>query len=114
MPFQNNRWQDVQKVASHWVEKEPSNAEAWYYMGEAAQHMGDGQAATMHYQKALSLHPNHPATLQATALLAQKNGKQEETNKIRITLKEINPQLLEDLDSAAQAECLASTKRIEC
>jgi serine protease Do len=114
LPFQNNRWQDVQKVASHWVEKEPNNAEAWYYMGEAAQHLGDGQAATMHYQKALSLHPNHPATLQATALLAKRDGKQEETNKIRITLREINPQLLEDLDSAAQAECLASTKTIEC
>jgi tetratricopeptide (TPR) repeat protein len=83
-------------------------------MGEAAQHLGDKQAAAMHYQKALSLHPNHPATLQATALLAQKDGKQEETDKIRLTLKEINPQLLDDLDSATQAECLASTKSIEC
>jgi serine protease Do len=114
MPFQNNRWQDVQKVANNWVQKEPNNAEAWYYMAEAEQHLGDKKAATTHYQKALSLHPNHPAALQATALLAQKDGKQEETNKIRITLKEINPQLLDDLDRAAQAECLASTKSIEC
>ena len=114
LPFQNNRWQDVQKVANNWVQKEPNNAEAWYYMGEAAQHLGDRQAAKMHYEKALTLHPNHPATLQATALLARKHGKKEEIDKIRLTLKEINPQLLDDLDSAAQAECLVSAKSIEC
>jgi serine protease Do len=114
LPYQNNRWMDVQKVANNWAQKEPNNAEAWYYMAEAAQHLGDKQTASVHYQKALSLHPNHPATLQATALLAQKEGKQDETDKIRITLKQINPELLNDLDSAAQAECLASTKSAAC
>ena len=99
LPFQNNRWQDVEKVASQWVKKEPNNAEAWYYLGQAAQHLGDQAAAIKHYQQALSLHPNHPATLQAIVLLAQKDGNKEQTDKIRLTLKEINPALLEDLDN---------------
>ena len=100
LPFQNNRWQDVEKVASQWVKKEPNNAEAWYYMGQAAQHLGDQAMAIKHYQQALSVHPNHPATLQATALLAQKDGNKEQTDKIRLTLKDINPALLEDLDDS--------------
>ena len=108
LPYQNDRWQDVQRVSSRWAEKEPNNAEAWYYLGEAARHLGDDKAAAMHYQKALSLHPNHPATLLANAQLAQKDGRQAETEKFRLTLKEINPELLEELDSASKQECQAT------
>jgi serine protease Do len=104
LPFQNNLWQDVEKVANNWAQKEPNSAEAWYYMGQATQYLGDKQAAIKHYQKALSLHPNHPATLQATALLAQNDGNKEQADKIRLTLKEINPALLEDLDQSEQAQ----------
>lgn len=108
LPYQNNRWMDVQNVSTRWAEKEPANAEAWYYMGEAARHLGDDKAAAAHYQKALSLHPQHPATLLATALLAQKDGKQAEAEQFRLTLKEINPALLDDLDTAAKEQCMAA------
>jgi hypothetical protein len=100
MPYQNNRWQDVQAVATRWQAQEPNSEEAWYYMGEAAMHLGDVHTAKMHYQHALSLHPNHPASLLAMAKLAMQDGKTDEANTIRLTLKEINPALL-DSDAAS-------------
>ena len=103
LPYQNNRWQDVQKIANNWVKNEPASAEAWYYLGKAAQNLADVGVAKMHFNKALSLQNNHPATLQAIALIAQAEGKQAEADKIRVTLKDINPQLLEDLDPSPDA-----------
>ena len=97
LPYQNNRWQDVLTIASNWVKQEPSNAEAWYYLGKAEQNLANTDMAKTHFKKALSLQSNHPASLQAIAQMAQAEGKLDEADKIRVTLKEINPQLLEEI-----------------
>ena len=97
LPYQNNRWQDVQMVANDWVKQEPSSAEAWYYLGKAEQNLANINIAKTHFRKALSLQSNHPASLQAIAQIAQAEGKLDEADKIRVTLKEINPQLLEEI-----------------
>ncbi|HSI25479.1 MAG TPA: hypothetical protein VK952_07635, partial [Methylotenera sp.] len=102
LPYQNNRWQDVQSIAKNWVEKEPTSAEAWFYLGKSAQNLADVNNAKVYFNKALSLQANHPASLLAIALIAQTEGKQTEADKIRATLKEINPQLLEELDQGKQ------------
>jgi len=102
MPFQNSLWQDVQKVSENWVKKEPNNAEAWYYHGQAAQNLGDHRGALQDYTNALRLHPNHPATLQASVQLATIAGNISQAEQIRTTLKNINPALLDD-DEAVNA-----------
>jgi tetratricopeptide (TPR) repeat protein len=104
LPFQNNRWQDVQEVAERWVANEPNNAEAWYYKGEAARQLGNVTVAMAHFEKALSLHPNHPSTLQSMTQVLDQQGKAKEADNLRLTLKDINPELLEDMDVALQAE----------
>lgn len=98
IPYQNKSWPDVQKIAKSWLDKEPASAEAWYYLGKAAQNMADVAGAKKHFNKALSLQANHPASLLAIAQIAQAEGKQAEADKIWVTLKEINPQLLEDTE----------------
>lgn len=103
LPFQNERWQDVQKIASKWTTKEPKSAEAWYYLGMAALHLGDGVAAIKDFQTAVTLHKNHPATLQALAVMAHQQGREAEVDKIRLTLKEVNPELETTLDEALKA-----------
>lgn len=104
LPFQNNRWADVEKVAGNWTAKEPKNVEAWYYAGMAAQNLGDSTTANKDFQTALSLHPNHPATLQALALIAHQNGNEAAVEKIRLTLKDVNAELLENLDEALKPQ----------
>jgi serine protease Do len=102
LPYQNNRWQDVQSIAKSWVEKEPTSAEAWYYYGKSAQNLADVNNAKVYFNKALSLQTNHPASLQALAVIALTESKQAEAAKILATLKEINPKLLEELDPVKQ------------
>ena len=101
LPYQNNRWQDVQTVANNWIKQEPESAEAWYYLGKAEQNLANSNLvktnlAKAHFKKALSLQPNHPASLQAIAQMAEAEGQLDEADKIRVTLKEINPHLLEE------------------
>ena len=97
LPYQNKRWQDVQTVANNWIKQEPTSAEAWYYLGKAEQNLANPNLAKTHFKKALSLQTNHPASLQAIAQMAEAEGKLDEADKIRLTLKEINPQLLEEM-----------------
>jgi len=65
LPFQNQRWADVKKISQEWIEKEPTNAEAYYYAGVAEENLGDKNKAEQYFQKTLSLQPQHPAALVA-------------------------------------------------
>lgn len=100
LPFQNNRWQDVQKIALNWTAAEPKNAEAWYYLGAAAQQLDNQSSAHQYFQKALSLLNNHPSSLQALALMAQAQGNNAEVDKIRLALKQVSQEALESLELA--------------
>jgi len=100
LPFQNNRWADVQKIASHWREVEPNNAEAWFYLGAAAQNQNDSTNALKYFNQALALHPNHPPSLQALAMMAQQQGNATEVNTIRTVLKSVSADALKSLDDA--------------
>ena len=103
LPFQNNRWADVQKIASNWRNAEPNNAEAWFYLGAVAQNQNDSTNALKHFNKALALHPNHPASLQALALMAHQQGNVAEVNTIRAVLKTVSIDTLQSLDDALGA-----------
>jgi serine protease Do len=103
LPYQNNRWQDVQQIATRWTLKEPTSAEAWYYLGIASQSLGDSASAAKHFKQALALQPDHPATLQALALMAHAQGNELEVAKIRMTLLNINTELADALDEALKA-----------
>lgn len=106
LPYQNGRWLDVQKIASNWAKLEPHSAEAWYYLGIAAMQLGDVVKANQHFQTALTLQADHPATLQALALMAHQQGNETEVNKIRATLLNLNAELAEALDQALIAPVL--------
>lgn len=96
LPYQNKRWDDLQKVALKWTAKEPNEAEAWYYLG--ASYASNEKAAKSAYEKALSFKPNHPASLQALALLAKSQGNQAEFEKMCTALKTVDDSLAEALD----------------
>lgn len=103
MPFQNNRWLDVQKVAMDWVVDQPKNAEAWYYLGASFQHLGDMANAIQNYKKALSFHQLHPASLSALALIAQSQGDSVALSKIKSQVKGISHEALEGLNDILSA-----------
>ena len=65
LPYQNERWDELNKVALEWISKEPKSAEAFYYAGIATEKLGDLSKAKKYFQQALVLQPQHPASLLA-------------------------------------------------
>lgn len=98
LPFQNQRWQELQKVANSWAMSEPGNVEAWYYLGMATLGLGDKANADKDFQTALKLKSNHPATLRALALMAHQQGNEAEVEKMRLALKDVSTDMLQSLD----------------
>lgn len=90
LPYQNGYWAELKTVAAAWLAKEPSSAEALYYLATAEDNLGNANKANQYYEQVLKLHPNHPATLIALGLMANRNGNASEVEKTRVALKAID------------------------
>ncbi|HQN64706.1 MAG TPA: trypsin-like peptidase domain-containing protein [Methylophilus sp.] len=73
-PYQNQDWQALEKISEAWVNSEPSNAEAHYYLAYAQYNLDKKSTAMMHFEAALKLQPNHVATRMAQTLIKQGDG----------------------------------------
>lgn len=90
LPYQNGYWAELKTVAAAWLAKEPNSAEALYYLATAEDNLGNANKANQYYEQVLKLHPNHPATLIALGLMANRNGNASEVEKTRVALKAID------------------------
>ena len=93
LPYQNDKWQELKTVAQEWIIAEPTSPEALFYAGVAEEHLGDLAKANQYFQKTLSLHPQHVATLIELGLMANRAGKADDVEKSRVALKAINGDL---------------------
>ena len=100
LPYQNEKWADLKVVAQEWIAKEPTSPEAFFYAGVAEENLGDLTKANQYFQKTLSLHPQHVATLFELGLMANRAGKAEDVEKTRVALKAINGDLDEEFTEA--------------
>ena len=100
LPFQNKRWDDVKKVSQEWLAKEPTSAEANYYGGLAEENLGNINKANEYFRQALKLHPQHPATLIALGLMANRSGNQAEVEHTHLALQAIDASLDEEFTEA--------------
>lgn len=100
LPYQNDKWDELNTVASAWVKAESDNAEAYYYLGLAQDKLGKTEQAKYSFNQALTLHPQHPATLVATGLMANNAGNTAEVEKIHVALKAIDVALDEEFTEA--------------
>jgi tetratricopeptide (TPR) repeat protein len=100
LPYQNAKWNELNKVAQEWIIKEPSSPEALFYAGVSAERLGDVNQAKQYFQQVLSLHPQHAATLIELGLMANRAGKTEEVEKTRVALKAIDADLDEEFSEA--------------
>lgn len=100
LPYQNEKWEELNAVAAAWVKNEPQSAEAHYYLGFAADKLNNIQYAKLAFEQALKLHPQHPASLFALGLMANKAGNQPELERLKIAIKEIDEDMLIALNEA--------------
>jgi serine protease Do len=71
LPYQNEKWDELNTVAQQWISKEPKSAEAFYYAAVAEEKLGNLSKANEDFQHALTLQPQHPATVIAIKCSAQ-------------------------------------------
>ena len=100
LPYQNQKWADLKIVAEEWIIAEPTSPEALFYAGVAEENLGDLAKANQYFQKILSLQPQHVATLIELGLMANRAGKVDDVEKMRVALKAINGELDEEFTQA--------------
>lgn len=100
LPYQNGYWAELKTVAQEWIAKEPTNPEAFYYAGIAEENLGDLSKANLYFQKTLTLHPHHVATLIELGLIANQAGKTDEVEKTHVALKAIGADLADEFNEA--------------
>jgi len=100
LPFQNQRWDDVKKIAQEWAAKEPYSAEAHYYAGLAEENLGDLTRANQYFQQTLKLQAQHPGTLFELGLMANRSGNKAEVAHTHVALKAIDDALDEEFTEA--------------
>lgn len=93
LPYQNGHWAELKTVAEAWLKQEPNSTEALFYLATAEDHLGNAKLANQYYQQTLKQQPNHPATLMALGLMANKAGNQAEVEKTHLALKAIDAAL---------------------
>lgn len=62
--IEGGRYQDGIDILESVVAENPSDADAWNYLGYAHRQIGDYDAALSHYDRALSLDPDHLGALE--------------------------------------------------
>ena len=100
LPYQNNKWDELNTIAQAWVKAESDNAEAYYYLGMAQDKLGQTSQAKQAFAQTLVLHPQHPATLFALGLIAQREDNQVELNRLKVAMKEVNMDVLTEFNQA--------------
>ena len=90
LPLQNEAWADLSRIATLWLEDQPNNAEAHYYLGLAAEKTNQLSFAKQHFEQALKLQPQHTASIVELALMANKIGNANELKRLQLALKSIN------------------------
>jgi serine protease Do len=88
LPYQNEKWDELHTLSDAWVAHEPSSAEAHYYLGVAREKLGNANPAKQAFMQALTLHAQHPASLIALGLLANKENNQTELAKLKVAMHE--------------------------
>ncbi len=99
-PYQTQDWLALLQVSQIWVDQEPANAEAYYYLAFAEYNLGRKSEAAVHFDRALQLHPNHPSTLMAQGLIAQEKGDAATVAQTHSALKDIRAFLDEEFTAA--------------
>ncbi len=99
LPLHHEKWAELKSIAQAWVKNDPSNAEAYHYLGVAEMNLGDKSAAKSALQTSLKLNKAHCGSMFALAQIAQQEGNQPAYQGYKQMLAELNSDDLELLEN---------------
>jgi tetratricopeptide (TPR) repeat protein len=97
IPYQQNQWSELFKLASAWCEKEPDSASAWFYLGVAEYHQNHRDQALIDLKKSTSLNSRNIEAYTQLAKIALDAGDTVEAQRMTDIIANIDPDQAEDL-----------------
>jgi hypothetical protein len=82
VPFQNREWDEVKKIAGEWVLREPTLADAWYFLGVAELESKQIAEAKLHLNKTTALDSRHLEALLKLSEIAVSENNYAELDKV--------------------------------
>jgi serine protease Do len=99
LPLQNGEWTDLKQIAQAWVQQEPSNLEARYYLALAAERLGETEQARAGYKGILAVNARHTASMGGLGRIANKAGDQAEAARLSLLIQGLDKDSLESLSA---------------
>lgn len=96
IPTLKEDWKKLLNVSSEWTKKESNNAEAWFELGFANEHLNDLNAAEKAYRQSIKLDNQNTDALMHLGFIAKSKDDKKELKLIQDQITKINPELLED------------------
>lgn len=90
LPFQNQQWDEVERIVKQWIASAPNDSEAMFYEATTKEHSGDVGYAKTIYQKILKQNPNHAASIINLAGIAKKEAMQSDFDQYKSQLAKLN------------------------
>jgi len=91
-PYLTSNWSSLHSIAADWVNKEPENIEAWYYLAASEYATKDRQNAQVHLEKVVNMNAMHSQAIYYLALIAEETGRSidMQTNIALLTKLDVN------------------------
>ncbi len=102
-PYLHQDWQGLRQVAQQWVEQEPQNNEAWFYLATAEYGTTDLKLAEQHLHRVIAMNGQHSQAMYYLGLIAEKTGDH------MAALENVESLRLLDADKAAELQLAMKT-----
>jgi len=96
IPMIKEDWKKLFDVANEWIRKEKNNAEAWFELGFANEHLNNLSEAEKAYRQSTKLDNQNTDALLRLGFIAKTKEDKNEIKNIQEQISKINPELLED------------------
>ncbi len=96
IPTIKEDWKKLFDVANEWTRKEKNNAEAWFELGLAYEHLNNLIEAEKAYRQSIKLDSQNTDALLRLGFIAKTKDDKKEIKNIQEQISLINPELLED------------------
>jgi len=96
IPMIKEDWKKLFDVANEWIRKEKNNAEAWFELGFANEHLNNLSEAEKAYRQSTKLDNQNTDALLRLGFIAKTKEDKNEIKNIQEQISKINPELLEE------------------
>jgi len=93
-------WNELEKVATHWIKAEPDSSDAWFELGLANEKLGKSTEAEKAYRKSVELDAGNTDSLFRLGIMASAKGDTNEANAISMALNGISKNIAAEFKQA--------------